>query len=54
MAPLKLIIYEIFASYAVLAFFFAVTLLLVYLNIPDVFQAYEIEHIIHQNLLLEE
>ena len=50
MNRLKLIFHELFAAYAVLLVFFAVTLILTYLNISQVWEPFVLEHLTHQDL----
>jgi len=50
MNRLKMIFHELFAAYAVLLVFFAVTLILTYLNISQVWEPFVLEHLTHQDL----
>ena len=47
---IKMIFYEMLAAYAVLLFFIAVTLILTYLNISQLWEPFVLEHLTHQNL----
>jgi len=50
MNRLKMIFHELFAAYAVLLGFFAITLILTYLNISQVWERFVLEHLTHQDL----
>jgi hypothetical protein len=50
MGYVKIIFYEMLAAYAVLLFFIAVTLLLTYLNISQLWEPFVLEHLTHQDL----
>ena len=47
---IKMIFYELLGTYAVLLFFIAVTLILTYLNISQLWEPFVLEHLTHQNL----
>lgn len=51
---LKTIFHELLAAYAVLLVFFAVTLVLTYLNISQVWEPFVLEHLTHQDLTTAE
>jgi hypothetical protein len=46
----KFIFFEMLAAYAVLLFFIAVTLILTYLNISQIWEPFVLEHLTHQDL----
>ena len=46
----KFIFSEMLAAYAVLLFFIAVTLILTYLNISQIWEPFVLEHLTHQDL----
>ena len=50
MDRLKIFVHEVLAAYAVLLVFFAVTLLLTYLNISQLWEPFVLEHMTHQDL----
>jgi hypothetical protein len=50
MGYVKIILYEMLAAYAVLLFFIAVTLILTYLNISQIWEPFVLEHLTHQDL----
>jgi hypothetical protein len=50
MDRLKILFNEVLSAYAVLLVFFAVTLLLAYLNISQLWEPFVLEHITHQDL----
>ena len=50
MGYVKMIFYELLAAYAVLLFFIAVTLMLTYLNISQIWDPFVLEHLTHQDL----
>ena len=50
MDRLKILFNEVLAAYAVLLVFFAVTLLLTYLNISQLWEPFVLEHMTHQDL----
>ena len=52
MNKLNVVCVEVLASYAVLLVFFAVTLLLTYLNISHLWEPFLLEHLTHQDLTL--
>ena len=52
MSKLGVIFHELLAAYAVLLMFFAVTLLLTYLNISHLWEPFVLEHLTHQDLTI--
>ena len=52
MDKLSVIFHELLAAYAVLLVFFAVTLLLTYLNISHFWEPFVLEHLTHQDLTI--
>ena len=52
MYKLSVIFHELLAVYAVLLVFFAVTLLLTYLNISHLWEPFVLEHLTHQDLII--
>ena len=52
MYKLSVIFHELLAVYAVLLVFFAVTLLLTYLNISHLWEPFVLEHLNHQDLII--
>ena len=54
MDRLKLIFRELLAAYAVVLAFFAVTLMLPYLNISQLWEPFVLEHLTHQDLTTAE
>lgn len=52
MYKLSVIFHEALAVYAVLLVFFAVTLLLTYLNISHLWEPFVLEHLTHQDLTI--
>ena len=52
MYKLSVIFHELLAVYAVLLVFFAVTLLLTYLNISHLWEPFVLEHLTHQDLTI--
>jgi hypothetical protein len=54
MICLKTIFFELLAAYTVLLSFFAVTLLLTYLNISHLWEPFVLEHLTHQDLTTAE
>ena len=52
MYKLSVIFLEVLAVYAVLLVFFAVTLLLTYLNISHLWEPFVLEHLTHQDLII--
>ena len=54
MGRLKIIFRELLAAYAVLLAFFAVTLMLTYLNISQLWEPFVLEHLTHQDLTTAE
>ena len=54
MYRLKIIFHELLAAYAVLLVFFAVTLILTYLNISQMWEPFVLEHLTHQDLTTAE
>jgi hypothetical protein len=52
MYKLSVIFLEVLAVYAVLLVFFAVTLLLTYLNISHLWEPFVLEHLTHQDLTI--
>ena len=52
MYKLSVMFHELLAVYAVLLVFFAVTLLLTYLNIAHLWEPFVLEHLTHQDLII--
>jgi len=52
MNKLRVVFHEVLAAYAVLLVFFAVTLLLTYLNISQLWEPFVLEHLTHQDLTI--